>query len=389
MPTKTAPKPATPSLIPHEGIKFTCAQSDLNAHLSLVSKAVPSRPSRPVLGNVLMRVKGNTVTLIGFDEAMGIQTTFPAQVEGEGDITLPAKLLGDIVSRLPHGDITLTQVEGEDAIDLTCSTGSYQVRGLSAEDYPALPEIEGESIELQAEVLLRGIRAVLIAISTDETKLMLTGGHILGEGKTLEFQATDGHRLSIAQADNDAQSIPTEVTIPGKALRELDRMLAAYGGDTVAVRMDDTQAEFTLGGQRITTRLLEGQYPKCRQLVPKQFVREMVCDRRQLIAALERIGVLASLKNDIVKLSLSAAGQTLAVSAEAQEQGKGQETLKVNYTGEDIDIAFNGQYLTDGLKSFASQDVVLKMNSPTSPAVLTPQDDQGRTYLVMPVSIKN
>ena len=165
-------------------MKFICAQSELNNQLSSVSRAVPSRPSRPVLGNILATAdaEAQTMTLVGFDEVLGIESKFDAQVEASGSLTLPAKLLGDIVSRLPEGDITVTVEADEVTVTLTSSSGRYQVRGLSAEDYPALPTVEvGEVVELPAEALLEGLRGSLFASSADETKQVLTGVHLLTE----------------------------------------------------------------------------------------------------------------------------------------------------------------------------------------------------------------
>jgi DNA polymerase III subunit beta len=378
-------------------MKFVCAQSELNSQLSLVSKAVSSRPSRPVLGNVLITAdtESQSVSLVGFDEALGIQTSFEAQVDADGTLTLPAKLLGDIVSRLPGEDITIEAEEEEPTVALTSSSGKYQVRGLSAEDYPSLPTVEdGQAAEVSAEALIEGLRGALFSTSSDETKQVLTGVHLMSEPELLEFAATDGHRLAVVQAAEQAPGstadLAMNVTVPAKALRELERMLQGYNStDPVSLKFDQTQVLFELGRQRLTTRLLEGQYPNYRQLIPKQFVRQMTLDRRQFIASLERIAVLAGQKNDIVKLSLDSAQQKLAISAEAQEVGSGREEMDAQITGDELEIAFNVRYLLDGLKTFASNDVQFQCNSATSPAVLVPLGELKMTYLVMPVQIRS
>lgn len=377
-------------------MKFVCPQSELNTQLSLVSKAVPSRPSRPVLGNVLVSADANRqqVTLVGFDEAMGIQTCFAAQVEDEGRLTLPAKLLGDIVSRLAGEDLSI-EATGEFSISLTCSSGQYQVRGLSAEDYPALPTVEeGQAAAVPAEALLEGLKGALFATSADETKQVLTGVHLTAEPDVLEFAATDGHRLAVVQTVDQQPASETSaamnVTVPAKALRELERMLQGYASsEPVLLKFDQTQVVFDLGNQQLTTRLLEGQYPNYRQLVPKQFIRQITLDRRQFVAGLERIAVLAGQKNDIVKLSLDQGQQTLAISAEAQEVGSGREVMPAQITGDDLEIAFNVRYLIDGLKTFVSNEVQFQCNSATSPSILVPLGELKMTYLVMPVQIRS
>ncbi len=378
-------------------MKFVCPQSELNSQLSSVSRAVPSRPSRPVLGNILATADAETqsVTLVGFDEVLGIESRFDAQVEESGSLTLPAKLLGDIVSRLPGEDITIAAEDTEMTVTLTSTSGRYQVRGLSAEDYPTLPTVEaGEVIELPVEALLEGLRGSLFASSSDETKQVLTGVHLLTEPAGLEFAATDGHRLAVVQTSDesgaaDGEGISMNVTVPAKALRELERMIQSYASnEPVTVRLDETQVLFDLGPQKLTTRLLEGQYPNYRQLLPKQFARQVTLNRRELVSSLERIAVLAGQKNDIIKMSLKSADQLVSLSVEAQEVGSGQEDLQAQISGEDLDIAFNVRYLLDGLKAFESNEVQLQCNAATSPAVILPLGEIKMTYLVMPVQIR-
>ncbi|PSN20706.1 DNA polymerase III subunit beta [filamentous cyanobacterium CCP5] len=376
-------------------MKFVCPQSELNQQLSLVSRAVSPRPNRPVLANVLLQVNGEnqTVTFTGFDETLGIETCFPAQVESSGSLTLPAKLFGEIISRLPGEDLEITADGSEPTVTIISSSGRYEVRGLSAEDYPALPLVEtGSAAELSPETLIRGLQGSLFAASTDETKQVLTGVHLLSEPEILEFAATDGHRLAVVQAVDEsptAADAEMKVTVPAKALRELDRMLQAHSTTApVIFRFDDIQVCFELDHQRLTCRLLEGQYPNYRQLIPKQFARQMTVDRKLFISSLERIAVLASQKNDIVKLTLIPAEGSVALSVEAQEVGSGREVVPAQITGDDLDIAFNVRYLLDGLKAFQCSEVQIQCNSATSPSVLIPLGELKMTYLVMPVQIR-
>lgn len=166
-------------------------------------------------------------------------------------------------------------------------------------------------------------------------------------------------------------------------------MLQAYTTNApVTLRFDDIQVAFELEQQRLTCRLLEGQYPNYRQLVPKQFSRQMTLDRKVFISSLERIAVLASQKNDIVKLSFMPTESAVALSVEAQEVGSGREVVPAQITGEELDIAFNVRYLLDGLKAFESSEVQIQCNSATSPSVLVPLGEVKMTYLVMPVQIR-
>lgn len=375
-------------------MKLTCQQSDLNTHLSLVSRVVPGRSRYPILANVLIKIdeEAGQVALIGFNEAMAIQTTFPAEIIIGGELTLPAKLLEGIVSRLPNEAIAIESLSEDCGVTLTSASGTYEVRGLSAEDYPSLPDIaDGDRVELSAAALQTGLKSTLIAVGTDETKQLLQGMRLTSDDNILEFAATDGHRLMVIQTQDE--SVPDclpglELTVPAKALRDLDRMMQGCGDDqAITLKFDRTQAIFELGQQRLITRLLEGQYPNYRQFIPKQFERQVTVDRKQFIEALERIAVLADQNNNIVKLTL--ADQAIAVSVEAQEVGSGREVVKAQITGDDLNIAFNVRYLLDGLKVLGTSEVQLQCNSPTSPAVIVPLGELQMTYLLMPIKMRN
>ena len=379
-------------------MKFVCPQSELNTHLSLVGRVVPARPSKPVLSNVLVKVdeEAQQVTLIGFDETMGIQTSFNANVEEPGELTLPAKLLESIIARLPQEDIAIAETEADAAVTITSSSGEYQVRGLSAEDYPSLPVVEeGQAAELSVEALLEGLRGALFATSADESKQVLTGVHLMAEPEILEFAATDGHRLAVVKTSDESGSeadkeAKMNVTVPAKALRDLERMLQGYtSSEPISLKFDRTQVIFELGDQILTTRLLEGQYPNYRQLIPKQFERQVTMDRKLLSDALERIAVLADQKNNIVKLSLDPDQQSVAISVEAQEVGSGREVVSAQITGDPLDIAFNVRYLLDGLKALGTSEVQFQCNTATSPSVMIPLGELQMTYLVMPVQIRS
>ncbi|MEX0269874.1 DNA polymerase III subunit beta [Leptolyngbyaceae cyanobacterium UHCC 1019] len=388
-------------------MKLVCTQNSLSTSLSLVSRAVSTRPTHPVLANVLLVANAETqqVSLSAFDLSLGIQTTFAATVEAEGKLTLPAKLLTDIVSRLPEGDITLESGSDDDAsflTTLTCSSGRYQVRGMSAEEFPELPTVtDGESLHLPSEAMLDGLRGALFAASADETKQVLTGVHLTLAAEELEFAATDGHRLSVVQTTNvddegnraknstsdDAEAL--DVTIPAKALQELAKMLERQTGSSVAVKLDRNQVIFEWVDQRLTSRLLEGQYPNYRQLIPRQFTHQVTVDRRLFLSSLERIAVLADQKNNIVKLNVDTANQAMSLSVDAPDVGSGEETIPAQITGEDMAIAFNVKYLLDGLKALNTTDIQLQFNTPTSPAILTPLGGLKMTYLVMPVQVRS
>lgn len=383
-------------------MKFICTQSDLNSNLSLVSRAVPSRPTHPVLANVLVVADEETqrVTLTAFDLSLGIRTSFDASVTAGGSFTLPAKLFNDIVSRLPDGDITLDDAAGEALATIASTSGRYQVRGMGPEEYPDLPTIDdGEVIHLPAEALLEGLKGTLFATSPDETKQVLTGVHLKVQQDSLEFAATDGHRLAVVQTaiqtpegEEAVKEIEEfEVTIPARALRELERMLGnRQSPKPVELRFDDGQIIFRWENQCLNSRKLEGAYPAYQQLIPRQFLNQITVERRSFLSAVERIAVLADQKNNILKCSLDHVNQEISLSVDAKDVGSGRESMPAQISSDDPkEIAFNVKYLVDGLKVIGSAELQIQLNAANSPVILTPIGGVKMTYLVMPVQIRN
>ncbi len=388
-------------------MRLIITQEILSSNLSLVSKAIPSRPTHPILSNILFEADETQqkLSLTAFDLSLGIYTCFEAEVEQGGTCTLPAKLLNDIVSRLPGGSITI-ESETEDATaTLTCRSGRYQVRGMEAEEYPELPFIEtAESIQLSTEALMEGLKGTLFATSPDETKQVLTGVHLKLNSGALEFASTDGHRLATVKTENnqadeaasgESRLDEFEATIPAKALREVERMLGmkSIGKDEpsslITLRLDETQVIFEFEHQRLTTRKLEGVYPAYQQLIPLQFINQINIDRREFVGALERIAILASQKNDIVKCVIDSVNQNISLSVEAADVGNAVESISAQISADEPgELAFNVKYLLEGLKVFNTSEIQMQLNEATSPVILTPVGGFQMTYLVMPVQIR-
>ena len=382
-------------------MKLVCSQAELNASLQLVSRAVASRPTHPVLANVLLTADAGTgrLSLTGFDLSLGIQTSLAASVHTSGAITLPARLFSEIVARMPaDSPIGLSCEEGTEQVELTSASGSYQMRGMPADDFPELPLAQvATPIRLDPEALIKGLRATLFASSGDEAKQLLTGVHLGLDADGLECAATDGHRLAVLRLQNGAESGEAsaaphdqlDVTVPARSLRELERLLSSRGAaDPVSLFCDRGQVVFQWADQVLTSRSLDGTYPNYRQLIPESFARSLSLDRKGLVGALERVAVLADQHNNVVKLSSDPAAGQLAISADAQDVGSGSEAIAAEVSGEAIQIAFNVRYVLEGLKAMGSERVELRCNAPTTPVVLSPVDEPAFTYLVMPVQIR-
>ena len=378
-------------------MQFTSSQSELSNHLSLVSRVVPSRPNHPILANVLVRADSEKglVSLTGFDLSIGIKTEFAANVLKSGEITLPAKLLNDIVSRLPEGQLTLKQSakeEESESISLISSSGEFQIRGINSSQYPTFPTLdEEEPLILPIAALIEGLKGVLFAASNEDTKQILTGVHFKGNQEKLEFAATDSHRLAVVETFFEAtedSNLNLSVTIPAKALRELERIISSRSEDeNITLYVSDGQLAFDSGAQRLVSRKLDGNYPAYSQLIPKSFKRTAAIERKSLISKLELVSVLADQKNHLVKFSLNSNKSEVELSVDAQELGNAREIIPADITGDSGEIAFNVKYLLDGLKALPSTDILMQFNEPNQPVIFTPLGGAKMIYLVMPVQI--
>ena len=386
-------------------MKLICSQSELNSALQLVSRAVSNRPTHPVLANVLLAADEVTgkLRLTGFDLSLGIQTSISASIEKSGAITLPAKLFGEIISKLStDSPLTLISDENSQQVELKSKSGTYQVRGMAADDFPELPLVEsGTSLKLNPLSLSSAIKSTLFASSTDDAKQLLTGVNLTFDGYGIESAATDGHRLSIlnlnnilSQSNNENKSTITEkfsITLPSKSLREVEKFLSTCDiNQPINFFIDKGQVVFISLDEIITIRALEGSYPNYSQLLPDKFDNILEFDRKEFISSLERIGVLADQHNNVIKITADNTANLIKVTTDAQDIGMGSESLSASINGESFQIAFNVRYLLDGLKVIDSNLIKLSCNAPTTPAVFSPVNSEVNfTYLVMPIQIRN
>ena len=374
-------------------MKLVCSQAELNAALSLVGRAISSRPSHPILAGVLLAADAaaGRLRLTGYNLSLGIVATIPASIDADGAAAISAQLLGDIVSRLPSDSPITIDARDQSRALITSVCSSYELAALDPADYPDLPQPAGELMALDADALARALRATLFASSTNESKQILTGVHLQLDDAGLECAATDGHRLAVLRvADNGAAGERFELTIPARSCRELERLIASCPGAPLQLRHQAGQLVVRCGDQVLTSRSLDGTYPNYRQLIPPSFSRSLQLDRRRFSQALERVAVLADQHSGVVKLRSDPDVGTVAITAEAQDVGSGSESMPVVADGDPIEIAFNVRYVLDGLKAMGAEQVVLRCNCPVTPAVLSPVGDpDGFTYLVMPIQIRS
>jgi len=385
-------------------MEIICNQNEFNNAIQLVSKAVASRPTHPILANILLTADEgiNKISLTGFDLNLGIQTSFDGTVKNSGAITIPSKLLSEIVNKLPNETpVSLEVDENLDNILIKSDRGSFNLKGIPSDDYPSLPFVEsGASLSINPSSFLKALKNTIFATSNDDSKQLLTGVNFTFKQNYLESASTDGHRLAVALISNEENiknndKLPSNegdlsVTIPTRSLREIEKLVSLRSSEnSIKLFYDKGQLVFISSNQIITTRTLEGNYPNYSQLIPDSFSKIINFNTKKLIDSLERIAVLADQQSSVVKIKLDNANLA-SISADAQDIGNANESLPVSYTGEDFEVAFNVRYLLEGLKVISSQNVLLKCNLPTTPAVFVPEDNLNSfTYLVMPVQVRS
>tara|TARA_B100000073_G_scaffold343307_1_gene347886 strand:- start:2018 stop:3178 length:1161 start_codon:yes stop_codon:yes gene_type:complete len=386
-------------------MEIVCKQSELNIALQLVSKAVASRPTHPILANILFTADQvtNKISLTGFDLNLGIQTSFDASVTTSGAITIPSKLLSEIVNKLPsESPVSLIVNEGSENILIKSERGSFNIKGIPSDDYPQLPFVEsGTSIDINPNLFLKSLKLTIFSSSNDEAKQLLTGVNFKFKNNSLESAATDGHRLAVVLTGDDQitesnENVDSEnkgnfsVTIPNRSLREIEKLVSSTNTDNpIKLFYDKGQVVFISSNQIITTRTLEGTYPNYSQLIPDSFSKIFKFQTRTLIDSLDRIAVLADQQSSVVKFKFNE-DKFASISADAQDIGNANELIPVSFTCDPLEIAFNVRYLLEGLRVISSEYVLLKCNLSTTPAVLVPEDNLSSfTYLVMPVQVRS
>jgi len=361
-------------------MKLTIDAKVLAAAVAQCREAIDARPSRPALGNLFLEVTGDKLKLTGSNESMSITRSLDAAIEEPGRLCVPDKYFSDIITKL-SGEVMLTSENTQ--LEIVTSSSNYTLNGISSEDYPVMPSLDGgQEFMLKADAIAAGIEFTVPMVSSDESKQVLTGLHMNLSPTGLTFAATDGHRLSVHPLE--VEQVETLLTtIPGRAARLVPKLFPE--GD-IGIIFGDTLIQFFNAESVFITRVMEGQYPQFGQLIPSSFSKMLRLDRKALATAISRVMVLASLKNDIVKLEINQGAITL--SAETAEVGKGVEALEGDFEG-DYAIAFNGKYLLEATKIFDDQDLILNMNEPTKPVVIRGGGSPDTVlYLLMPIQIR-
>jgi DNA polymerase-3 subunit beta len=370
-------------------MKFTCDRSALVDKLGVLARGVSTRSALPVLSGILLQAGEGRLDLFSTDMELSIKANLATPVERDGEIVVPARLFSDVVRNLPDEDVLIEA--GDSAVKVSAGRAAFSLNAWAAADFPQTSKFDMTgSFTVGREPFVETLNKVGRAASRDETRPILTGVLMTILGDTLKMVATDSYRLAVKETKLD-HALETEVQaiVPVKALGEVTRLASTLGPGDIDVAIGENQAVFKLsdpaGDVWIASRLIEGQFPNYKQLLPDTFDHEVSIDRGQLMATARRISLLAQ-KN--APLRMSFADGHLTMRALTQDVGQAEETLDVEFVGEAFEIGFNPGYLIEGVDAVDDDATLLRFTSPLRPGLVSgPGDDF--TYLIMPIRLSS
>ena len=365
-------------------MKFSVTKEKLLECLQQVQNVVSTRTTLPILSNVLLQTNGNEVRLTTTDLDVGVRGSFEAQIEKEGATTLPARRLFTIIRELPSSEIQF-DVDGKNAASIRSGQSFFKILGLPEEEFPPLPKFDDSKVvTIRQKDLRDGLRKTSYAISTDETRYVLNGVLFSFKDNKLTLVATDGRRLAMLDIDLEfPRSHEADIIVPTKAVTELQRLLTDDGD--VRVSVGSSQIAFDLNNTLLVSKLIEGNYPNYRQVIPGEMKERVTLERETFLNSLRRVSLLASDKSNSIKLNFSK--NNIDITANTPEVGEAKESLPVAYKGREFSIAFNPEFLMAPLRNLAEDEIFLDLIDEMSPGVIKIQSPF--LYVLMPMRISS
>lgn len=372
-------------------MEFTISKNELVKGVSKVERLVSTKSTLPIIGNILFEAKKNSLKLSANNLEMGMAVSVEAKVSKEGSILVPAKTLAGVVSKLPNTKINFN-VNDRGLVKISYNESHLSIHGLPADEFPALPKVkEDKVIKIDAAVLSKMIEETIFSVSTSEDKYVLTGvlfeigkSKTTGDNTNLRLIATDGYRL--AKRGEKVDGIPAQelsVIVPAKALNELNKVIAE-SEEEVSIIISAEQVAFKHGKVYIVSRLIQGQFPDYKQVIPKKSTTKILSSTGLFLDSAQRAQVIASSNANIVRLETKSG--KLHVVANTPDVGQVDEVLPVDIKGESkAQVAFNVRLLTDALKVMGTEQVSLELSGPLHPGLLKPAEGHDYLYVVMPI----
>ena len=367
-------------------MKISLERDVLLGQLQTVSRVASTRSAIQALSGVQLAASSDLCELRATDMDVGLRVPLEAEVAREGVVVLPARLIVDVIRSLPAPTVSLELRPAEQDVEVVSGKATFHIRTLRTEDFPPFPEPDPESaVSLPAEAFVATALKVAGSASRDETRPVLTGILVSASDRELRMVATDSYRLSVKETTLESPLASSfEVNVPARALQELARVAGHAEDEQVSVSVRQNQVLFVIGRVILSSRLIDGQFPNYRQLLPESFEHELRIAGGELTDVVRRISLLAQ-KN--APLRLAFAPGELTVSAQTPDVGEAQESLPVAFEGEALEIGFNPEFLRAGLEAIDDGDVLLKLISPLRPGLIESADESRFQYLIMPIRL--
>lgn len=363
-------------------MKFSVSKEKLLEGLQTVQNVVSTRTTLPILSNVLLRASDGQLQLTTTDLDVGVSGSIDVVIEKPGATTLPARRLATIVRELPASEIII-DVDSKNVASIRCGQSFFKILGLPEEEFPPLPKFDGAKVFTISQAQLRdGLKKTAYGISTDETRYVLNGILFSFKDNKLTMVATDGRRLALVDLELEfPRSQEADVIVPTKCVTELARLLGGEGDLKMSV--GDNQVAFEVNGTLLISKLIEGNYPNYRQVIPNETKERITLEREQFLNAVHRVSLLASEKSNSVKLTFTK--NNIEIGANTPDIGEARESLAVTYKGKDFSIAFNPEFLMAPLKNLTNDEVFLDLIDEMSPGVI--RINTPFLYVLMPMRI--
>ena len=373
-------------------MKFIIKKEDLFNCIRIVERATSQKAVQPVLYNILFEtLENNKLRLASTDLVLTVITSVDAQILEPGKITLPAKKINEIVSKLGNDLVTFEMEEGSNVVSITCQNSKFDVIGISANEFPqdifGYEKEDSKYFNVELNPFLKGIKQAGFASAGYEVSNLLSGIVCEFTDGVLEIASTDGNRLArVREKISSDIKEQTQLIIPSRTLNEFLKMSSFIDEETIQICKD--RSSIILKSSNIVTisRLLEGQFPRYNQLIPSESPKKAIVNVLQLISSLERVAVMVNDKTSIVKMNF--ADNQLTLSADTPDSGKSEDKLNIKYTDEELLIAFNYKFVLDALRTIESEEVIIGLNASLSATVLKPNSDDDFICLIMPVQIR-
>jgi len=367
-------------------MKFSCNQQTLSKALNTVSKAVTSRTTIPILKGILLEANSeNTLTLTASDLDLSIEKRVDVSVEEEGSVVVSARLFSDIIRKLPNEEIQIEEQENN-TIVIKCLASEFTIVGQPADEFPNIGELNLENkLSLEKDILKEMIKKTSFAASIDESKGIIVGVLIEMEEESLNMVALDGFRMAITR-EPMKNNEKKKIIIAARILNEINKIISENDDSKeIFFILDEKKAVFLLDGTKIVLRLLEGDFIKYSDILPKEHKSRVTVNRTELLNSIERASLLAKEgKNNLIKLSVF---RDKIIITSRSEEGNVKEEVFIEKVGDDLDIGFNSKYILDVLKAVNEESIAMEFNTSVSPCLIKPLEGQAFEYLVLPVRI--